>query len=78
MLNCNQFFFNCSGASQVALVVKNPPASAEDIRDAGSFPGSERSLGGGHGPLQYSCLDNQMDRGGWWSTVYRVKRVRHD
>ena len=43
------------------LVVKNPPANAGDIRDAGSVPGSERSLGGGHGnPLQYSCLENPM------------------
>ena len=42
------------------LVVKNPPANAGDIRDAGSVPGSERSLGGGHGnPLQYSCLDGE-------------------
>ena len=48
------------GASQVALVVKNLPANAGDIRDVGSIPGSERSPGGGHGnPLQYSCLENQ-------------------
>ena len=53
-------------ASQVVLVVKNPPANAEDIRDAGSIPGSGRSPGGGHGnPLQYSCLENPMDRGAW-------------
>ena len=45
--------------SQVALVVKKPPANAEDIRDTGSIPGSGRSPGGGHGtPLQYSCLEN--------------------
>ena len=44
-------------------VVKNLPASAEDIRDMGSIPGSERSPGGGHGnPLQCSCLENPMDR----------------
>ena len=50
--------------SQVALVVKNPPANAGDIRDAGPIPGSGRSPGGGHGsPLQYSCLENPMDRG---------------
>ena len=50
-------------ASQVAPVVKNPPASAGDMRDAGSIPGSERSSGGGHGnPLQYSCLENPVDR----------------
>ena len=46
----------------VALVVKNPSASAGDIRDMGSIPRSGRSPGGGHGnPLQYSCLENPMD-----------------
>ena len=50
-------------ATQVVLVVKNPPASAGDIRDKSSIPGSERSPGAGHGnPLQYSCLENPMDR----------------
>ena len=54
------------GAAQAALVVKNPPANARDVRDAASIPGSGRSLGGGHGnPLQYSCLENPMDRGAW-------------
>ena len=57
-------------ASQVALVVKNPPASAGDPRDLGSIPGSGRSPGGGHGnPLQYSCLENPMARGAWWAVV---------
>ena len=52
------------GASQVALVVKNPPANAGDVRDAGSIPGTRRSPEGGHGnPLQCSCLENRMDRG---------------
>ena len=54
------------GASQVALVVKNLPANAGDIRDASSVPGSGRSPGGGRGnPLQYPCLENLlvMDRG---------------
>ena len=61
------------GASQVALVVKNLPANAGDIRDAGSIPGWERSPGEGHGnPFQYSCLEKPMDRGAWWSTVHRV------
>ena len=61
------------GASQVPLVVKNPLANAGDIRDAVSIPGSERSPGGGHdNPLQYSCLENPMDRGVWWATVHRV------
>ena len=51
-------------ASQVALVVINPPTSARDIRDTGSIPGSGRSPGEGNGnPLQYSCLENHMDRG---------------
>ena len=53
-------------ASQVAAVVKKPPANAGDVRDLGSIPGSGRSPGGGHGnPLQYSCLENPMDRGTW-------------
>ena len=60
-------------ASQVALVVKNPPANAGDTRDAGLIPGSGRSPGGGHGnPLQYSCLENPMDREAWWATVHSV------
>jgi len=63
----------------VALVIKNPPANAGDVRDAGSAPGSGRSPGGGHGnPLQYSCLQNPMDRGAWQATVFRVKKVGHD
>ena len=59
--------------SQVALVVKNPLANAGDIRDAVSIPGLGRSPEGGHGnPLQYSCLENPMDRGAWQATVHRV------
>ena len=55
---------------QVALVVENPPANVGNIRDVGSIPGSGRSPGGEHGnPLQYSCLENSMDRGGWQPTV---------
>ena len=54
------------GASQVALVVKKPPASAEDATDLGSIRGSRITPGGGHGhPLQYSCLKNPMDGGVW-------------
>ena len=64
-----------SGASQVALVVKNPPASARDLRDTGLIPGLGRSPGGGHGnPLQYSFLENPMDKGAWWATVHRVAK----
>ena len=51
-------------------VVKNPPASAGDIRDVGSIPGSGRSPGRGHSnPLWYCCLENPMDRETWWATV---------
>ena len=54
-------------------MVKNLPANAGAIKDAGSIPGLERSPGGGHGnPLQYSCLGNTMDRGAWWATVHGV------
>ena len=57
-------------ASQVALVVKNPPASAGDVRDSGSIPGSGRFPGGGHGnPQQYSCLESLMDRAAWQAIV---------
>ena len=57
----------------MALVVKNLPANAGDIRDMGLIPGSGRSLGGGHGKsLQYSFLENPVDRGAWWSSVHRV------
>ena len=67
------------GASQVVLVVQNPPASAEDIRDMGLIPGSEKSCGEGRGNTrQYSCLENPMDRGTPQATVHRFARVRHD
>ena len=57
-------------ASQVALVVMNLLANAEGIRDMGSVPGLGRSPGAGPGnPLQYSCLENPMDRGAWLATV---------
>ena len=56
-------------------MVKNLPASAGDIRDVGSIPGSGRSSGGGQGnPLQYSCLESPMDRGTWQATVHRVAK----
>ena len=59
----------------MALVVKNPFASARDVRDVGSSPGSGRFPGGGHGnPLQYSCLENPMDRGAWQAIVHRVTK----
>ena len=54
-------------------VVKNPPANAGDTGDAGSIPGSGRAPGGGNGnPLQYSCLDNPMNRKDWRATVHAV------
>ena len=59
--------------SQVVLVVKNPPANAGDIRDPSLIPGLGRCPGGGHGnPLQYSCLENPMDRGACQATVHGV------
>ena len=65
----------CLWVSQVALVVKNLPANGEDIRDVGLIPGWRRSSGEGNGtPLQYSCLENPMDRGAWWATVYGVAK----
>ena len=58
---------------QVALVVKNPPANAGDVRDVGSTPGSGRSPGEGYdNPLQYSYLEKPKERGTWWATVHRV------
>ena len=66
-----------SGAPQVPLVVKNWPATAGDVINAGSIPGSGRDPGGGHGnPFQYSCLENPMDRGAWWAMVHRVMKNR--
>ena len=54
-------------------MVKNLPANAGDMRNLGSVPGLGRSPGGGHGnPLQYSCLENPMDRRAWLATVHRV------
>ena len=64
-------------ASVVALEVKNLPVNAGDIRDIGLIPRSGRSSGRRNGnPLQYSCLENPMDRGSWWAKVYRVSKSR--
>ena len=68
--------------SQVALVIKSPPANAGDIRDMGSIPGMGRYLGGGRGNLVHlpwrmawsSCLENSMDRI-LWATVHRVTKT---
>ena len=60
-------------------VIKNLPANAGDPRDAGLIPALGRSPGGGNGnPLQYSCLENPMDRGSWCAIVHGVMKVRHD
>ena len=65
------------GASQAVLVVENLPANTGDIRDSSSIPGSGRSPGGGHGnPLQYSWLEEPMDRGAQQATVHRVAKSR--
>ena len=60
---------------KVAVVVKNPSASAGDARDMGSIPGSGSSPGVRSGnPLQYPCLENPLDRGAWWFTVHGVTK----
>ena len=62
-------------ASQVALVVKNPPANAGDAGDKASIPELGTFPEGGHGsPLQYSCLENPMDRGAWQATVHEIAK----
>ena len=74
-INKNNPVTKSLGASQLALVIKNMPANAGDIRDTGLIPGLGISPRRGHGnPLQYSCLENPMDRGAWRAT----QRVRHD
>ena len=64
------------GASQVAQVVKNPPANAGDTGDAASIPGSGRSPGGKWQPTPVFLLGNPRDRGAWRATVHGVQRVR--
>ena len=56
-----------------SMVVKNPPTNARDTGAKGLISGSERSPGN---PLQYSCLDNSLDRGAWWVTVHGVSKSR--
>ena len=58
-------------------VVKNPSFNAGDKRDTGSNHWVRRSRGEGNGnPLQYSCLENPMDRGAWWATFHRIAKSR--
>ena len=66
--------------SQVVLLVKNLSANAGDVGDVGSIPGLERYSGGEHSnPLQYSCLENPMEGGAWWTIVHRVTKSQgHD
>ena len=64
-------------ASQVALVVKNPPTHTGYVRDMSSIPGLGRYPGRGHdNSLQYSCLENPKDRGAWQATIHRVAKRR--
>ena len=67
---CMMYF--AYGASQMLLVVKNPPASARDTRNEGLIPGTGRCPGGDGNPLKYSCLENPMDRGVCRTTVHRT------
>ena len=70
-------YLNRIWSSQVALVVKNPPAKVGDVTDAGLIPGSGRSPGEGHGnPFLYSWLENPMNRGAWGAAVHRVAKSR--
>ena len=63
------------GTSQVVLVVKNPPANAGEVRVVGSIPGLGRSPGVGTSyPLQYTCLENSIDRGAWQIMVHEVAK----
>ena len=69
----NKYFL--LGGFPGGIVVKNPPANSGDTRDMGLIPGLGRSLGEGNGnPLQYSCLENPVDRGVWWALVHRVAK----
>ena len=71
----NQVLMYSTWASQVALVLKNLPVKAGDVRDVSSIPGSGRSPGGGNGnSLQDTCLENPMHRGAWGATVDRVSK----
>ena len=75
MYNCVIEQYLTHWASQVVLAVKNLPTNAGDLRDLGSIPGLGRSPGRGHGdPLQYSCLENPMDREDWTGIVHSVTK----
>ena len=75
LIEIQSLCFLSSWAFQVALVVKNPHLPVQEIWDVNSIPGSGRSPGGEHGnPLQYSCLENPMDRGAWRATVHSITK----
>ena len=75
--NLNNLLKTLLGASQKALAVKNLPANAGDVRDVDSILGLGRSPEGGHDdPLQYSCLENPMDRGAWRAMVHRFAKTQ--
>ena len=58
---------------------KEPACNAGDAGNMGSIPGSERCPGAGHSkPLQFSCLENSMDRRAWWAIVYRLEKIDHN
>ena len=74
-LSCGGVKISRSWVSQMVLVVKNMSVNAGGIRNTDLNPESGRCPGGGHGnPLQYSCLENPMDRGAWQATVHRVSK----
>ena len=71
--NCTFIFY--FGGLPRWLMIKNPPANARDTGDTVLIPGSGRSPGAGNGnPLQYSCLENSMDKGAWRATVHGVAK----
>ena len=73
----DELFGQPDGVSQVALVVKNPPADAGTSRERGSIRESGRSPGvGNSNPLQYSCLKNPMDRGAWQAIAHGAAKSR--
>ena len=79
MVICNVVSWSFNGAPQVVLVVKNMPVNARDVRVIGLIPGLGRCPAGGHGNLlQYSCLENPMDRGAWRLQSMGSQRVGYD
>ena len=70
-----KWYYDFNMGFPLGSVVENPPTKAGDVRDPGSIPGLERCPGKGNGnPLQYSCLENSMDREAWWAIVHGVTK----